>query len=1244
MKTASELYKTLRAVDTSWYEWRVLQSDKTYGLDKLKSIDVSFALTANSGIDIGNANAAECRMTLLEESANWQRMAKFTVQFRISSGNGGTKSEWLTLGHFYTDERSEDDQGNLSIIAFDAMLKLEQTWTDKIPDSLLPASYPITAKAWATMIQSAGLATFADLTQLDDTVAFIGLNTTYTIRDVLKSIAAVHAGNWMMTTSETLDLVPFANVDPEETDTYFDLQLATQSLDHSPALSAVTGVHLETEMGTVMQSGNASGYMVKAICDVSTTTGISELALSKIQGYVFRPFKAGTAYLDPLADIGDSVKIDNTIYHITAIDWTLGKTPTADVSAPYDQEIDHEYTVPNQDTKTYRKTMSLVDEKMGDYVPWDEFDTAIEQNEQAITLVASHTFVTQTVYDRQIAEIQSQLDGSIQTWSGNAVPTLNNAPAVDWVTPTDKATHVGDTYFVNSDAGIPEAGNYYRFENNNGVYSWQLLNDSVLTEALAQAAAAMAAAEDAQDTADASYTAVQSKGRIYVVQPTPPYNVGDLWFNDTNSVIKVCMTARESGNYVASDWVKRDKYIDETGLEAFLQDSTIIQTIQDQLDQKAETYYQDVDPAVDWGVHPAGIAIAGIDVAGVPTGMIQAHQGDLWYRPTDGTTWFFDGGKWVQQDVPDEVFDKIDGKAQIFINEPYAPYNVGDLWFNSATSDIKTCIRARTTSGFAESDWEKRNKYTDDTVVNDFINVTYAADLTVQNNQIAAKVQKDQSGTKTTFGWKMDETSHTWYSNNQEVMKVNSSGLTVKGNVTATTGYIGNSSTGFEITASAIRNGMTSFADTTHNGVYIGTDGIALGQGRFKVNSSGAVTATNLAITGGSISLGLNGNNTYNFEVNSSGAIKATSGTIGGFTLSSSAIYTNSQSSYSGTGDGIYIGASGLRIGSKFSVDNQGNLRASSGIFDGNVYAKNITYGGNAGYLNGAGIQSGTVTGGGYSGTGGQIAPYTLGDYNVARSGGYGAYSTAAFNSSVQGGLYGGTSYSKAIKKTGGEYPAYFCATSISALSSMYAPDFILDINGTDLGLKDHYHTITVSSGKIQLGKPTSTKPDPFELGDVIDSVTLTRSYPEDGVNYYPYYPSSDSIEFKVNYAVKDEDGATIYGGSEVMSVPATQAINYVSVSSGRVTNYSFNRNYGTYNITADIGLNSGNSYPVDLGISAGDAINYGKSLAASSITWGAEAKTWNQTGGDVTSVKVRVYIYMSGSLVTYGDTTLNRY
>ena len=116
------------------------------------------------------------------------------------------------------------------------------------------------------------------------------------------------------------------------------------------------------------------------------------------------------------------------------------------------------------------------------------------------------------------------------------------------------------------------------------------------------------------------------------------------------------------------------------------------------------------------------------------------------------------------------------------------------------------------------------------------------ASLVIANDQIAAKVSQT-GGNNATFGWVLDSTSHTWYAGNNQVMKVSASGLEVRGKVTATSGQIGN----FNISANAIWNNISSFGGTQSSGVYLGTNGIQLGQ-NFKVDTSGNVTATRLTV------------------------------------------------------------------------------------------------------------------------------------------------------------------------------------------------------------------------------------------------------------------------------------------------------------------------------------------------------------------------------------------------------------
>lgn len=115
------------------------------------------------------------------------------------------------------------------------------------------------------------------------------------------------------------------------------------------------------------------------------------------------------------------------------------------------------------------------------------------------------------------------------------------------------------------------------------------------------------------------------------------------------------------------------------------------------------------------------------------------------------------------------------------------------------------------------------------------------ASLIIANDRIDASVAQT-GGNNSTFGWSLTSNAHTWYANGQEVMKVTASGLSVKGNVEATSGKIGN----FNIGASAIWNNISSFGGSQSTGVYLGTNGLQLGQA-FKVTSSGAVTATNIS-------------------------------------------------------------------------------------------------------------------------------------------------------------------------------------------------------------------------------------------------------------------------------------------------------------------------------------------------------------------------------------------------------------
>ena len=152
-----------------------------------------------------------------------------------------------------------------------------------------------------------------------------------------------------------------------------------------------------------------------------------------------------------------------------------------------------------------------------------------------------------------ITDLQNQVDGAIETWFYEGVPTLKNAPASSWTTDKDKDTHLGDLYYDN------KTGKAYRFAKDGNTYKWTIITDTDIAKALSDAS-------KAQETAN-------GKMKVFSAQPIPPYQVGDIWVNATypsdgstykNEVLR-CQTHKAAGSLFAiGDWIKASKYTDDT--------------------------------------------------------------------------------------------------------------------------------------------------------------------------------------------------------------------------------------------------------------------------------------------------------------------------------------------------------------------------------------------------------------------------------------------------------------------------------------------------------------------------------------------------------------------------------------------------------------------------------------------------------------------------------------------------------
>lgn len=239
----------------------------------------------------------------------------------------------------------------------------------------------------------------------------------------------------------------------------------------------------------------------------------------------------------------------------------------------------------------------------------------IDTSKQEVKDYTDHQIST---YSEEVTQnlntLQSQIDGSIMTWFYGVPPTDSTLPTVDWTTTDLKNNHLGDLYYDTN------TGYCYRYQVLANVYSWQRITDTDVTKALADAA-------KAQDTAD-------SKRRTFLVTPTTPYDVGDLWVQGTNGDLMTCTTSKSSGEYVASDWSKQVKYTDDT--QANL----------------AKTAADNAQDTANAAVQAAGTAQTSADgkntVFYSATAPTAKKVNDLWFNTSDSNKIsYWNGTSWV---------------------------------------------------------------------------------------------------------------------------------------------------------------------------------------------------------------------------------------------------------------------------------------------------------------------------------------------------------------------------------------------------------------------------------------------------------------------------------------------------------------------------------------------------------------------------------------------------------------------
>lgn len=412
-----------------------------------------------------------------------------------------------------------------------------------------------------------------------------------------------------------------------------------------------------------------------------------------------------------------------------------------------------------------------------------------------------------------LSGLQSQLDGVIEQWFYTVDPSNTTEPTKDWISAgtAEQEKHLGDLYYNT------ESGKVWRYvketeasstEKPRDVFKWSELKDTELAQAL----------KLAQDALDAA----NSKARIFVSTPYPPYSVGDLWVQGASGDIYRCKTARASGAFTSSDWEKASKYTDDSALNAFINGdfSNTVDTLTSQIDGKVETWFQTTDPANAWMSNDLKIR----------------HLGDMWYNTTTkelkyyrrigshtstsvGTVYIYswtlveDAKAIAAYDAASQAQDTADGKRQVFVSTPYPPYDIGDLWVDG--KELRRCITAKASGEtYNVNDWVIAVSYDNTkTTIDGGIVTSGTIQVAGDNQSILAGITGQGTAASSIRFWagaSFENRATAPYRVLQD-----GSFYATKANITGTINANAGSIGGFNISSGKIGYGSTSEQDTT---------------------------------------------------------------------------------------------------------------------------------------------------------------------------------------------------------------------------------------------------------------------------------------------------------------------------------------------------------------------------------------------------------------------------------------------
>lgn len=187
---------------------------------------------------------------------------------------------------------------------------------------------------------------------------------------------------------------------------------SVKTLDASPEFQPVSQIILIVDENTTYTAGNTTGRTLTAECPWGTQA-MANAMLARLNGYIYRPYDATDALLNPAMELGDAVNVGDDIFGgIYKRGINFNGLLTAEISAPQDEELDHEYPWASPEQRQIDRNYKVVN----DLIEANYSELSV----QASQISASVTQVSNDVTALDNSKLNAKQTSNTMSWSLDA--------------------------------------------------------------------------------------------------------------------------------------------------------------------------------------------------------------------------------------------------------------------------------------------------------------------------------------------------------------------------------------------------------------------------------------------------------------------------------------------------------------------------------------------------------------------------------------------------------------------------------------------------------------------------------------------------------------------------------------------------------------------------------------------------------------------------------------------------------